>query len=146
MKLGKHNRKLVAKAEATTGRKMSPQLLRCLDDETLRLHIELFTDCSLLVGMHPDEATEAIVDIALALGKPFAIVPCCVMSRVFPNRQCRDGTLVDRYETFVRYLSEKHPSVQSAFLPFAGRNQVLYLFNYDTEQRASVKIAETTST
>ncbi|ETN18634.1 hypothetical protein PPTG_04175 [Phytophthora nicotianae INRA-310] len=133
MKLGKYNRKLVAKAEFTKGRKMSPQLLRCLDDETLKLHTELFTDCSVLVGMHPDEATEAIVDAALTLGKPFAIVPCCVMSRVFPDRQCQDGTPVDTYDTFIRYLLEKHPSIQREFLPFAGRNQVLYLFDYSKE-------------
>ena len=120
-------------------------MLRCLDDETLRLHIELFTDCSLLVGMHPDEATEAIVDIALALGKPFAIVPCCVMSRVFPDRICRDGTPVDTYETFVRYLLEKHPSVQSAFLPFAGRNQVLYLFDYDKGRNTGIDVVDPTS-
>ncbi|KAJ8559191.1 hypothetical protein ON010_g8257 [Phytophthora cinnamomi] len=139
MKLGKYNRKLVAKAEAVEGRKMSTQLLRCLDDETLNLHTELFADCSVLVGMHPDEATEAIVDAALTLGKPFAIVPCCVMSRVFPDRRCRDGTPVDTYETFVRYLLEKHPSVRSAFLPFAGRNQVLYLFDYDAENEQALK-------
>ena len=120
MKLGKYNRKLVAKAHAAEGRQMSPQLLCCLDDETVKLHKELFINCSVFVGMHPDEATEAIVDVALMLRKPFAIVPCCVMSRVFPDRRCCDGTRVDKYETFVRYLSEKHPSVQSAFLPFAG--------------------------
>ncbi|KAG6975937.1 hypothetical protein JG688_00001877 [Phytophthora aleatoria] len=137
MKLGKYNRKLVAKAESTKGRKMSPQLLRCLDDEALKLHSELFTDCSVFVGMHPDEATEAIVDAALKLGKPFAIVPCCVMSRVFPDRQCQDGTPVDTYDTFVRYLLEKHPSVRREFLPFAGRNQVLYLFDYGEERDAS---------
>ncbi|CAI5715724.1 unnamed protein product [Peronospora destructor] len=146
MKLGKYNRKLVAKAQTAEGRKMSPQLLRCLDDETLKLHQELFTDCSILVGMHPDEATEAIVDAAMTLRKPFAVVPCCVMSRAFPNRRCRDGTLVETYDTFVRYLSEKHPSVQSAFLPFAGRNQVLYLFNYNKGRNASAEIVERTST
>ncbi|KAG7389942.1 hypothetical protein PHYPSEUDO_009200 [Phytophthora pseudosyringae] len=145
MKLGKYNRKLVAKAESAQGRQMSPQLLRCLDDETLKLHTELFSDCSLFVGMHPDEATEAIVDAALTLGKPFAIVPCCVMSRVFPNRQCPDGTPVDTYETLVRYLLEKHPSIQRAFLPFAGRNQVLYLFDYSKERDASAESVGTTS-
>lgn len=143
MKLGKFNRKLVAKADAKDGRKMSPQLLRCLDDETLDLHMDLFADCSVLVGMHPDEATEAIVDAALKLRKPFAIVPCCVMSRVFPDRQCRDGTPVDTYETFVSYLLEKHPSIRNEFLPFAGRNQVLYLFEHDTgtDEQDSTKIA-----
>ncbi|KAL4177334.1 hypothetical protein KRP22_002267 [Phytophthora ramorum] len=142
MKLGKFNRKLVAKAEAVEGRKMSPQLLRCLDDKTLKLHTELFADCSVFVGMHPDEATEAIVDAAIALGKPFAIVPCCVMSRVFPDRQCRDGTPVDTYETFVTYLLEKHPSIRNAFLPFAGRNQVLYLLDYGNEHNANAGSSE----
>ncbi|KAF1772834.1 Nucleic acid-binding, OB-fold [Phytophthora cactorum] len=121
MKLGKYNRKLVAKAESTKGRKMSPQLLRCLDDEALKLYSELFTDCSVFVGMHPDEATEAIVDAALKLGKPFAIVPCCVMSRVFPDRQCQDGTPVD---TTTRSYG-------------ICRNQVLYLFDYGEERDAS---------
>ncbi|KAI9909035.1 hypothetical protein PsorP6_015094 [Peronosclerospora sorghi] len=88
MKLGKYNRKLVAKASAAKGRTMNPQLLHRLDDETLKLYKELFAKCSVLVGMHPDETTQAIVDDALTLRKPFAIVPCCVMSRVFPDRRC----------------------------------------------------------
>ncbi|TDH73035.1 hypothetical protein CCR75_000018 [Bremia lactucae] len=134
MKLGKYNRRLVKKADNSKSRKMSPQLLCCLDDKTLLLHMELFTNCSMLVGMHPDEATEAIVNTALMLGKPFAIVPCCVMSRKFPDRQCQDGTPVDTYDTFVTYLMEKHPSIKRAFLPFIGRNQVLYLFDYHQMQ------------
>ena len=36
-------------------------------------------DCSIVVGMHPDHPTESIVDFALATGKPFAVVPCCVL-------------------------------------------------------------------
>ncbi|KAI9920370.1 hypothetical protein PsorP6_015517 [Peronosclerospora sorghi] len=125
MKLGKYNRKLVAKAFAAKGRTMNPHLLHRLDDETLKLYKEFFANCSVLVGMHPDEATEAIVDASLTLRKPFAIVPCCVMSLVFPDRRCWDGTPVVTYETFIKYLREKHPSVQSHFLPFAGCNQLL---------------------
>ena len=34
-----------------------------------------------VIGLHPDEATEAIVDCALAHNKPFAVVPCCVFPR-----------------------------------------------------------------
>lgn len=37
--------------------------------------------CSIIVGLHPDQATDAIVDCALQLGKPFAAVPCCVFPR-----------------------------------------------------------------
>jgi len=45
----------------------------------------------LAVGMHPDQATEPIIDAALALGKPFAVVPCCVFPDLFPHRRTRTG-------------------------------------------------------
>lgn len=77
--------------------------------------------------MHPDEATEAIVDTSLALRKPFAVVPCCVMTRKFPERRSRDGTFVATYSNFVQYLMEKDARIKTSSLPFAGRNQVLYI-------------------
>ena len=46
--------------------------------------ITVYCVCSLflsVVGLHPDEATEAIVDWALANGRSFAVVPCCVFAR-----------------------------------------------------------------
>ena len=45
---------------------------------------DLVNDCTLIIGMHPDEATEEIVDMALSL-KPFAIVPCCVFPKSGEN-------------------------------------------------------------
>ena len=30
------------------------------------------------------------------------------------------------YADFIEYLRGKHPSIRSTFLPFKGRNQVLY--------------------
>jgi hypothetical protein len=44
-------------------------------------HVQLLQGASVLVGLHPDQATEAIVDTALRWNKPFAIVPCCVFTR-----------------------------------------------------------------
>ena len=41
------------------------------------------------VGMHPDQATDAIVDLCLAAQKPFAVVPCCVFPRLFNTRVLR---------------------------------------------------------
>ncbi|CAK4206323.1 unnamed protein product [Aphanomyces euteiches] len=107
------------------GRGLAPQIEAILDDALARSP-QVFGECSLVVGMHPDEATEAIVDAALALNKPFAVVPCCVMSRLFPNRTLADGTPVATYDVFVRYLQAKDPAIQSTFLPFAGKNQVLF--------------------
>ncbi|KAH9105026.1 hypothetical protein LEN26_007092 [Aphanomyces euteiches] len=97
-----------------------------LNSELVAQHEDLFRSSSLIVGMHPDEATEAIVDVALALKKPFAVVPCCVMSRLFPDRECNEGK-VATYEMFVKYLKAKHPGIRSVFLPFAGRNQVVFM-------------------
>ena len=37
---------------------------------------------SALLALHPDEATEAVVDAALALQKPFLVVPCCALDLV----------------------------------------------------------------
>ena len=37
--------------------------------------------CSLVIGLHPDQATDSIVDFAMQFGKPFAVVPCCVFPR-----------------------------------------------------------------
>ena len=37
--------------------------------------------------MHPDQATDLIVDAALRYGKPFAVVPCCVFPNHHPNRR-----------------------------------------------------------
>ena len=35
-------------------------------------------NCSLIIGLHPDQATEPIVELALSLNVPFAIIPWCV--------------------------------------------------------------------
>ena len=82
--------------------------------------------CDVLVGMHPDQATEAIVDAALALGKPFAVVPCCVFPELFPDRRKPDGGEVRAYVDFVEYLRAKDPEIRIGYLPFEGRSRVLY--------------------
>ena len=76
--------------------------------------------------MHPDQATEPIVDAALALGKPFAIVPCCVFPELFPQRRTKDGAPVRTYIEFLDYLMRKDPEIKMDYLPFKGRNRVLY--------------------
>ena len=47
------------------------------------------------VGLHPDEATDAIVDVALQLNIPFAVVPCCVFPNSFAHvRSSNNGASV----------------------------------------------------
>ena len=70
--------------------------VRCMTlQELVTTEPHLIASCAALVGLHPDEATEHIVDIALARGKPFAVVPCCVMPHLFPPRNLTSsGALV----------------------------------------------------
>lgn len=86
--------------------------------------IELLDSVSIVVGLHPDQATDAICEFAREKQKPFAIVPCCVYPNEFPNRKL-DGKLVKSYEDFVVYLQAKY-DLQESFLDFEGRNRVLF--------------------
>jgi hypothetical protein len=90
-------------------------------------HAALLASISCVVGMHPDEATEPIVDYALSRNLPFAVVPCCVFATAFAHRRLRNGSSVNTYEELVQYLKEKSPAIQSTFLNMHGRNQVLYV-------------------
>jgi len=79
----------------------------------------------LVIAMHPDQATEAAVDLSLTHSKPFAVVPCCVFPNLFPRKK-RDGTEVITYFHFVDYLLEKEERITVGYLGFQGRTKVLY--------------------
>ena len=49
--------------------------------------MELLSECSLVLGMHPDQAAGPIVKYAVQYQKSFAVVPCCVYSKEFPKRK-----------------------------------------------------------
>lgn len=95
--------------------------------------------CKILVGMHPDEATEAIIDLSQRLGDvPFALLPCCVMPSLFPTRRQRHGDPVRSYRTFCQYLVDKGEKYKynESHLPFDGRNKIIYLSaRTDTEEK-----------
>jgi len=88
----------------------------------------LLDTASLLVGMHSDEATEAIVDAGLRLGTPFAVVPCCAFPSMFPDRRLPGGAKVATTADLVEYLKAKAPGgrIKEGFLPFLGRNTVVF--------------------
>lgn len=76
--------------------------------------------------MHPDQATEKIVDMALLLGKPFSVVPCCVFPSLFPYRRLANSdTPVVLYHQFLEYLKQKNAGILQTYLHFKGRNKVL---------------------
>lgn len=91
---------------------------------------DIVRNCSMICGLHPDQATEPIVKLALRLKVPFAILPCCVMPKLFPDRkQKRHGDPVRSYSAFCQFLLDMAPT-GSEFtvhhLDFIGRNKVIY--------------------
>ena len=88
--------------------------------------LQLANTFSCIIGLHPDECTEDILDVAIQLNKPAAIVPCCVFASASPFRKLKDGTPVWSYEQFLLYLMEKDEKrIQRFSLPFEGKNQAL---------------------
>ena len=94
---------------------------------------------SIVVAMHPDQATDAAVDFALERNLPFAVVPCCVYAKEFGKRRLADGSRVTTHAHLVDHLVQKAglTDVRVAELPFPGKNVVVY----GTGRRASTCVA-----
>ena len=67
-----------------------------------------------------------MVEAALERRKAFAVVPCCVFSETFPERHLISGEPVTTYEELLDYLQGKDAGIRRTYLPFHGRNTVLY--------------------
>lgn len=85
---------------------------------------EQLMSCSMIVGLHPDQATELILDYCLANNKSFAIVPCCVFHKSKLALHRKD---IKSYENFCTYLLKKDKRIKTTDLGFLGRNKCLYL-------------------
>ncbi|KAF8063107.1 CPI1 [Scenedesmus sp. PABB004] len=80
---------------------------------------------ALLVGLHPDEATEPILDCALQCGLAFALVPCCVFPRRHPERRTAQGGPVTSYAELLGWLAAKGGASRGV-LGFEGANTVVF--------------------
>lgn len=79
----------------------------------------------LWVGMHPDQATGAIVEIACQRGEPFAVVPCCVFSDDFPEREV-DGRRVRTHDDLISWIRKWDDKIEVEYLDFSGKNVVVF--------------------
>ncbi|KAF9425556.1 hypothetical protein BGZ94_007426 [Podila epigama] len=105
-----------------------PRLSTLMNDQFESQFPGVLESTSILIGMHPDQATEPTVDMALKYGKPFAVVPCCVFAHENPERRLKDGGDVNTTLDFIQYLMEKDSPVpmSKSFLPFDGMNIVVH--------------------
>jgi hypothetical protein len=92
--------------------------------------LQTILKAKLVVGFHPDQATDASIDLAEELGIPFCVVPCCVFPSEFPNRRLADGSRVRCYSQLLEYLKSKAERMQAAKLAFhfteTAKNIALY--------------------
>lgn len=143
-----------------------PQFLTRSFDESCRVTDRLVQDHTCLVGLHPDQCTEAILNMALRHGKSVVIIPCCVFPSLFPLRMLRgsnasinyDGERPDNYATngtekslpihtnerpvqsysdFIQYLLQKDSRLRHTTLPFEGKNECIYLKVLPQQQQVS---------
>jgi hypothetical protein len=126
---------------------------RLFQDESVE---DAVRNASLIIGLHADGATEAIVDAALRYNKPFVVVPCCVFPNFFRDRfiyvdDDEDNTgaednlrrsnsnnngsgyekkkkrvAVRTHEQFCQYLLDKDDRFKKEILPFEGRNVAIW--------------------
>ncbi|KAJ3111596.1 hypothetical protein HK100_002633 [Physocladia obscura] len=73
-----------------------------------------------VVGLHPDAATEPIVDVCLRRRIPFAVVPCCTFPDTYADHK------VNSTEKLIDYLKSKNIGIRETHLAFEGRNRTLY--------------------
>lgn len=110
-------------------------------ERTLAALREALTNATLVLGMHPDQATDAAVDFALERGLPFAVVPCCVYAKEFSTRRLRDGTRVKTHEQLCAYLTEKTSALgaeirATTLEDMRGKNVVVYSLGAEPMCRA----------
>ena len=74
--------------------------------------------CSAIVVLYPNEATDAIVDYDVANQIQFFIFLCCVFGCYAANEP------VITYEDLLCYVMNKHQSIQQTSLSFQGKNQI----------------------
>lgn len=92
--------------------------------------LDVILSLRLIIGFHPDQATEPCMDLASVLNIPFCICPCCVFPSEFPHRRNAEGERVQKYKHFIPYLQNKYQRILADTLDFheteTGRNLVLY--------------------
>jgi len=84
----------------------------------------VWASAGLVLGLHPDEPTEAIVDFCLAARKSFFVVPCCVFPKAPGNEHRRH---INTTSAFCEYLRQKAPDVIHVdTITMEGRNQCVW--------------------
>ena len=102
--------------------------------------IETILEAKLVVGFHPDQATDHAIELARALRVPYAVVPCCVFPSEFPDRRLADGSKVKYYTELIQYLQEQYPEskIERLNFHFSGGTAKDLVFFFGERQAGSI--------
>ena len=85
---------------------------------------DVLKHCAVVVGLHPDQATGGVLELAKLLNRPFAVLPCCTFADIFPERRV-DGRPVRSYDDLIEWLMLE-TAAQKDYLMFFGKNLVVF--------------------
>jgi hypothetical protein len=92
-------------------------------DKWKRFRYDAKEKYSLVIGMHPDEATDHIVLYAVRNNVPFVVCPCCVKPSAVPFDQVNSHYA--RWCKHIANLAVKTHNIMELTLPITGPNTVL---------------------
>ena len=78
------------------------------NQQFMEAHQSIWNKADLIIGLHPDEATDDVIEMSMKYFKPFVCVPCCVFPNKFPNRKLKaSGKVVRSRSQLIEYIMEK---------------------------------------
>lgn len=77
------------------------------------------SEYDLVIGLHPDGATEYIIKQCVQCDKSFVVVPCCIIPQFTKMKY--------DFNSWLKYLKSMSSRIVECQLPFAGKNIVLFL-------------------
>lgn len=80
------------------------------------------SEYDLVVGLHPDEATEIIIKLCASFQKPFVVVPCCIIPQFSKEKF--------NFNSWISHLKQMSSDISECQLPITGKNIVLYKSTY----------------
>jgi len=116
------------RGESRDQAKQVTQLREFFDVSFDQRHPELAARASAFVGLHPDQATNAIVSVGARLRKHWAVVPCCVFAEEYPRATKKGGPVTTTSDLSAWLLAGEGGGKlnRTVKLEFAGKDRVIF--------------------
>ena len=116
------------RGESRDQAKQVTQLREFFDVSFDQRHPELAARASAFVGLHPDQATNAIVSVGARLRKHWAVVPCCVFAEEYPRATKKGGPVTTTSDLGAWLLAGEGGGKlnRTVKLEFAGKDRVIF--------------------